>query len=103
MIIYAGTRWNVSPSTWGDGSKYGEGLIWGFLDMTTEQATTLRFIVNDWKPAGTRCVNIIVAFDPSSFDPSAPEPDGNWGKWSKVVAGVRVPSRLSTARYLAGR
>jgi hypothetical protein len=62
----------------------------------------LQSIVADWKPAGTRCVNIILAFDPASFNPASPEPDGNWGKWTKKVAGVAVPSRLATARYLDG-
>ena len=69
---------------------------------TAEQVATLRHLVNDWKPGGTRCVNVILALDPASFDPSAPEPDGLWAAQSKTVAGVQVPSRLATARYLDG-
>lgn len=104
VIIYPGTLWTATTDTWAGGLKWGDPtLVWGFADMTPEHATTLRAIVNDWKPAGTRCQNIIVAFDPASFNPSAPEPDGQWGKWSKIDGGVRVPSRITTARYLAGR
>ncbi len=104
VIIYPGTLWSATTDEWADGGTWGDpDHVWGIADMTPEHATSLRAIVNDWKPDGTRCQNIIVAFDPASFDPSAPEPDGLWGHWSKVVAGVRVPSRLSTARYLAGR
>lgn len=104
VIIYPGTLWTVSSDTWAGGGTWGDPAhVWGFADMTPEHAQTLRAIVNLWKPDGTRCESIIVAFDPASFDPAAPEPDGTWGKWSKVVAGNRVPSRLGTARYLAGR
>lgn len=104
VIVYPGTLWSDSSLAWGDSSTWGDPAhVWGFSDMTPEQATTLRAIVDGWKPDGTRCVNIIVAFDPASFDPAAPEPDGLWGKSYKYVGGIAVPSRLSTARYLAGR
>ena len=48
---------------------------WG-TTATPGEVAQVRGIVADWKPAGTRCVNIIIAFDPASFDPTAPEPDG---------------------------
>lgn len=69
---------------------------------TADQIAGLRSIVREWKPAGTSCEWIIIAFDSASFSPSAPEPDGNWGAWSKVVGTQRVASRLSTARYFDG-
>jgi hypothetical protein len=104
VVIYppAGL-WSESTNDWGDaGLDYKDiGLAWGST-MLPSQASTIRALVNDWKPGGTRCVNIIVAFDPASFAPGAPEPNGLWGRWSKTVAGVRVASRLSTARYLGG-
>lgn len=106
VIIYPNGLWAVSPHVTGDsGAPH-----WGDFTnadtigttMTQEHVATLRHLVADWKPEHARCVNIIVAFDSNSFDPSAPEPDGLWGSYSKYVAGVRVRSRITTARYLAG-
>jgi hypothetical protein len=81
--------WNPNAGQWG-------------VDMPREHVRSLQAIVADWKPEGTRCVHIVLAFDPTSFDPASPEPDGSWGGYSKIDAGVRVPARLSTARYLNG-
>lgn len=95
-IIYPSTLW-AAEDTWGNGT-WGETTgTWG-CTATPEQANTLRAIVADWKPGGTNG-NIILAFDVSSFNDISPEPDGNWGKWYKYVAGTAVASRLSTARY----
>jgi hypothetical protein len=90
---------------WGDGSRWGDGREWG-TTATREQSESIRAIVKEWKPQGTRCPYIIIAFDPASFDPTHspgdPLPDGSWGRWGKDVAGVRVRSRLSSARYWKG-
>ncbi len=110
VIIYPNGLWNIDAYDWGDaaGPGWGEATTgtWGST-APSEHVGTVRFLVNDWKPAGTRCVNIIVAFDPASFDPSeavsAPGmPNGLWGGWSKIVGGVSVPARLATARYWDG-
>lgn len=100
VIVYPGDVWDSEPD-WGDVDWGDTAHTWGST-ATPEHVASVRHIVNDWKPAGTRCVNIIIAFDPASFDPTAPEPDGLWGRWSKTVSGVRVASRLSTARYWSG-
>ncbi len=103
VVVYPGALWNTTTYHWGDG-----GLTWGQADLawgsttTPNEASTVRAIVNDWKPAGTVCVTVVLAFDGASFDPTTPEPDGTYGRWSKTVDGVRVPSRLSTARYQTG-
>lgn len=99
VVIYPGTRW-TSTETWGAAGNWGEPptRTWG-TTATREQVVAVRSIVNLWKPGGTVNPAVIIALDASSFDSAAPEPDGNWGRWSKVVDGVRVPSRLSTARY----
>lgn len=104
IIIYPEGLWTQTQG-WNDATDTGawgeNGGTWG-SNATIEEVRTIRSIVADWKPAGTRCVNIIVAFDNTSFDPTAPEPDGLWEHWSKVDAGVRVPARLSTAIYWDG-
>lgn len=107
VVIYPNGLWLPSPK-WGDaGFKYGtSGATWGST-ATSDQVTSVKAIVRDWKPAGTRCVNIITAFDNASFDPITARdgmglPDGLWGDWAKYVGGVAVPARLSSARYWDG-
>ena len=102
VIVYPNGLWTARTDEWGaSGTEWGERSVWG-TTATQEHVANLKHLVKDWKPAGTRCVNIILAFDSNSFDPSAPEPDGLWGRWSKPVNGVMTRSRLSTARYLGG-
>lgn len=105
VIVYpSASLWTATGNAWGDSAcqAWGDaGHTWGSTALP-DQVATMRFLVNDWKPAGTRCVNIIAAFDASSFNPASPEPDGLWARSSKTVNGVRVASRLSTARYWDG-
>jgi hypothetical protein len=88
--------WNTPLSQWGYSTQ-----TWG-LSASAQEIDGMRAIIDDWKPAGTVCKNIIVAFDPLSFNPSSAEPDGKWGTWSKNVGGVQVNSRLATARFIEG-
>ena len=101
VIIYPGTTWSTGPRTWG-ATPYGlTEPRWG-CTATADQAATVRFLVDDWKPAGTRCVEIILAFDTASFDPTAPEPDGEWNHWYDYNGSDAEPARLATARYIGG-
>lgn len=105
VIIYPNGLWAVDRN-WGDGGLWGDGRTWG-TTATPDQVASIQQIVADWKPAGTRCVNIIIAFDSTSFNPLTARdgtglPNGTWGGWGKLVNGQWVPSRLSTARYWAG-
>lgn len=107
VVIYPNGLWQ-STARWGDpGFTYGlPGQTWG-TTATTDQVAAVKGIVRDWKPAGTTCVNIVIAFDNASFNPATARdgaglPDGAWGKWGKDVAGTYVPARLSTARYWDG-
>lgn len=106
VIIYPNALWSENPDDWGANTWGADGWgeseeTWGSTATPVQVATT-RALVADWMPAGTRCVNIIIALDPASFDPATPEPDGLWEQWSKNVGGVQVPARLSTARYWDG-
>lgn len=102
VVIYPNGLW-TSVDDWAD-----TDLDWAEADhtwgttATNEHVAGVKSIIQDWKPAGTRCVDIIIALDSASFDPSTPEPDGTYGRWSKTVDGIRVASRLSTARYWGG-
>lgn len=105
VVIYSNGLWQ-GGSLFGDGDVYGNGRTIG-TSATQAQVASVRNIVALWKPGGTRCVNIIIAFDNASFAPSTSRdgsglPDGHWGNYSKIVSGVAVPARLSTARYWAG-
>jgi hypothetical protein len=108
VIIYPidGVPWSISPA-WGDSDLFTSGN-WGQpgatigTTATSDQVASVRGIIRDWKPAGTKCEWIIIAFDPTSFNPSSPEPDGKWGQWSKLTAGANRAARLSTARYWVG-
>jgi hypothetical protein len=109
VIIYPDATlgpWTIEDD-WGDATLWGDGL-WGHptrsfgMTSTPEDAAAIRTIIRDWKPAGTLCEWIIIAFDSSSFDPAAPEPSGgDYVNWHKG-GGTAVPARLSTARYWRG-
>lgn len=108
LVIYPNGLWTEGAG-WGDADAPAWGdnnVTWGST-ATPEDVETVRFIVSDWMPDGMRCVNIILAFDNASFDPTHPLhgtglPDGLWEHWSKNVGGVQVPARLETARYWDG-
>jgi hypothetical protein len=107
VIIYPNGLWVANADDWGTTTwaapKWGAPTdnTWG-TTADRSVVSTIQGIVSDWMPAGTRCINIIIALDSNSFDPTAPEPDGLWEGYSKNVAGVQVRARLSTARYWAG-
>lgn len=72
---------------------------------TENEVAGIRSIIREWKPAGTVCQWIVVAYDAASFDEAsdpAKIPDYTYRNWSTITSGVRVPSRLSTARYFSG-
>src|ERR1700722_11512420 len=91
VIIYPPTSlWTPQPNNWGDtsGPDWTDPVnTWGSTPPADQRAR-IRAIVSEWKPAGTRCVNIIIAFDPASFPPTAARdssgmPDGHWDHWGK--------------------
>lgn len=105
VILYPPAELWTRDGTWGDGSVWGDdGTTWG-CTAPIEQAETIRGIVAEWSGAHSRCVNIIVSFDPAAFNPTdttPPLPDGTWGHWGKLVGGVMVPARDARALYMDG-
>lgn len=104
VIIYPNGKW-TSSRKWGDGKRWGDDG-WG-LDIPGEQADAIRSLVRLWNRAGAHCLWIVYALDNSLFDPGtaypdATLPDPTWENWSKLVSGVRRPSRSSAARYQSG-
>lgn len=100
---------------WGDGLSVYRATPEGTLGTTApgNYVELLRELCRMWKPGGMRVPNIIIAFDPASFDPTTPGPypaagmpDGTWHHHGKLVTiggkPVKVPSRLATARYWRG-
>jgi hypothetical protein len=111
IIIYAPCNLPYLKSIegqWGDGkSKYGDPDKVIGTSATSPHVELVRGLINEWRTAGIRLSHIIVAYDPTSFDPSfaaghAGMPDGHWGNHGKIVAGVRVRARNPTARYTRG-
>lgn len=98
-------------STWGDGHTWGDGRTWGST-ATVQQVTGIRNIIGvpngGFKAAHSKCMNVILAFDPASFSPSgpngAPLPDGTWGVWHRATGSPYggQQARLNTARYWDG-
>lgn len=91
LILYPPADLWVRDGVWGDGGLWGDGGTWGST-ATIEQIETVQQIVAQWRPPHSFCMNIIVAFDPTAFDPSdtaPPLPDGDWN-----LAGNRDPRAI---------
>lgn len=87
------------PTLWGNGLVGNAGYTIG-TTATRDQVAAIRGIVRDWKPAGTTCEWIIIAFDAATFTPAgATDPAGLWGSWGNSTGS---PVRLSSARYWKG-
>jgi hypothetical protein len=102
VIIYPPTfapdgQWS-DPGTWGPGKAFG-------LDISTETVASLRALIDQWKGAHTRVVQVVVCYDATLFEPTAPPgdprlPDGRWGLWGKMSGGACVPARSASCRYM---
>jgi hypothetical protein len=109
LIVYA-----VAPNAWAHEASWliGDtsltiGTLPGSigLDVTWDVIASIRLIAGQFKGAHSWIRWIIVSLDASLFDPvgnASVNPDGTFGKWSKVVNNVYVPSRFANARYCDG-
>lgn len=100
LIIYPPAELWTAEDVWGSGT-WGDGGVWG-MTAASEQVRTMRAIVRQFKPLHVKCMWMIFAWDPASFDPASPEPDGTWEHWSTHVGSVHRPARLDTASYADG-
>jgi len=97
-----GPRWTDVGAKWTT-----PGRTWG-TTATSSQVASIKGIVSQWKAAHSKCRNIIIAFDPASFNQSAvggaPLPDGTWGRWANPTGSPfgGQAARLPTARYWDG-
>ena len=108
VLIYA----TADAKPWARLAPWGEpGEVWGAAGKTwgstatPEEIAGLRRIVDYWRPAGTRCVQIIYCFEDSMFAPSdtaPPLPDGTYGSWGKYSGSVKVHARNRDAIYIRG-
>src|SRR5262249_23084718 len=95
LIIYSDAGPWTSEGAWGQvGTKWGSTVGWGST-ATADQVKSIRAIIDEWRSATALSVNVIIAFDPASFNPAAAPgspgmPDGTWGRWSKYSGGVQV-------------
>lgn len=108
VIIYPvnGSQPWAPASGWGDSELWDDGTgggVWGHSSLTIgttatrDQAASVWSIIREWKPAGTKCEWVIVAFDSATFTPDgATNPAGAWAHWSN---GAGQPVRLDSARY----
>lgn len=99
-----GKTWIEKDGTWGSGGKWGDGKAWG-VNASSAVGKSIKIIVGQWK--ANWCHWIIVSFDGAWFDRTLPagggvNPDGRFGRWSKIVNGVYVRARFSDACYFEG-
>ena len=110
LILYSfpDNEWVLPGPNWGDtGRKWGDtDVSWG-LNVPKTEIDGIRAIVGLVQSAGAWCRYIIVSFSDTLFDPAQPvggavNPDGYFGRHSKIVNGAYVPARFSDARYCKG-
>jgi len=77
---------------------FGESGVTIGTTATPADVAAIRAIVAD-VVAHANVDTVIIAFDDSTFDPTAPEPDGDWGSYATNISGVQTRTRESTARY----
>lgn len=105
LIIYStgsNQMFHKAPK-WGSGVKWGAGSAWGVTESALV-GRSIQGIAGQWKSANTWIRWIIISFDDTLFDPAQPtgggvNPDGTFGRWSKLSGGQYVASRFANARY----
>jgi hypothetical protein len=98
VVIYS-----INDSPWARSPVWGSpGHTWG-EDPTVSRGSTalltdvqsIRAIVNEWKPAASRCEKIIVSFTETIFNPGDAMPDGGWGNYVDPVTHTAHRNRFA--------
>lgn len=105
VILFSpdGVPWSPEGA-WGDGEAWGESESgWGST-MTPEEASAIKSVIRQWKPAGSRCETVILAFDLDDWQTpyTDGETDGTQGGWHVIDAGIARASRPKHSRYFRG-
>jgi len=103
VVMYPPPELWTQKGAWTSTERWnGDGLAWG-CTATLGQVETVRGIIAEWRAPHSRCVNVIVAFDPASFDPydtAPPLPDGTWSNYWDSPS--QQASRPTTATFWEG-
>ena len=110
VVIFStsSSPWAAPSATYGGGARYGDGTCYGWSG-TNAQAAGLSKLARLMAAGHVRIPFVIVSYDGTMFDStqafgSAKLPDGNWGRWSKVVNHQAVPARpaATTCSFVDG-
>jgi hypothetical protein len=99
--------WVTKKGKWGSSGKWAsDGWAWG-VEASSNVGRSIRIIVKQWKAAHSWCHWIMITFDDALFLPTSAvnagvNPDGHFGRWSKISGGVYVRARYSNVCYFTG-
>ena len=99
-----GSAWTTTEGNWGAAGNWGDGTAsWG-LSVPPAILVTIRTVLRSWQSANAWCRWIVINFTAGQYAPDAANalPDGTWGPWSKLVAGVWVQARDTGTRFADG-
>jgi hypothetical protein len=104
--LAAGPVWGYPGYVWGDTT-----ISWG-LNIAPSVIVGLRILLKRWKSAGSYYPNIIVCFaggDSGTGTELSPNstlftgnPNQDWGRHGKIVAGVYSAARSTNCRFVQG-
>lgn len=106
-MVLVSTGWIEPDGRWGSGGLWGDGKAWGVDEVREVGLTIKSVIVQQWRPVGKWCHWIILSFNDARYQPGSPagggiNPEGSFGRWSKLVDGIYQRSRFADALYFMG-
>lgn len=98
-----GNAWcTPTTRTIGDGMRFGDGSTLGVEGLVPGVVDSLWNEILSRKAANAYAMALIISFDASHFDPAEPagggiNPNGTYGRWSKMVGRNQVPTRTAVS------